>query len=112
MAEPQPAGQEGTKFSRHLVGLGWVAVPHRAVGDHEVGPQSQTWAVSEDKCLFPGPGDPHVEQKLQVRAEEGTGHLDRNEDIMQLQLRGPRGMVGSALRWPAQVVPKAEESHT
>ena len=62
MHSPQPTGQEGIKLSSYLSRQGWMAVLHRAVGEHKVVPQSLLeafiQAVSEDKCLFPGPGDP------------------------------------------------------
>ena len=94
VAEPsQPTCQESIKFSGHLAGQGRVAVFRRAVGDHKLGPQSLLEAfiqsVSEDERLFPGPGDPRVEQQLHAGVVEGLGRLDRDEDIVQLQLGRP-----------------------
>ena len=64
-----------------------------------VSPQTRghSWDPQSPAChLFPGPGDPRVEQQLHAGVVEGLGRLDCDEDIVQLQLGGPRA-------WRAQL---------
>lgn len=73
---------------------------------------AHSWGPQLPIChLFPGPGDPRVQQQLQAGAVEGSGRLDCNEDIVQPQLGGQRawraqpGGLPHTLWGQARVVP-------
>lgn len=78
---------------------GLVAVLHRAVSDHAVGPRSLLEAVSENKCLFPCPEDTRVEQQLQARAVDGAVILTAMKISCSCSPAGSCTLFGDRLKW-------------